>query len=270
MRPVIRPVLASTILTIVSLIGGLIGSGQVQSPGGQKAPRERALEATEIAEARQRLAELGYWIDPAADLRHESFRHALIAFQKVEGRPRTGRLTIAELEALRNGKAPTALEAGELHVEVDLQRQILLVVESGGKAGRILPISSGSNKCFTEGGRTRRAVTPLGRFKVIRKIDGWRKSPLGRLYYPLYFHNGTAIHGNPAVPTFPASHGCIRVPMFAAVEFSKLIPIGTPVLIHHPDPGPAPGPCPKPASPPPSVAPVNPSPVSTGSPPGSG
>ena len=32
----------------------------------------------------------------------------------------------------------------------------------------------------------------------------------------MYFVGGYAIHGNPSVPSFPASHGCVRVPMWAA------------------------------------------------------
>lgn len=49
---------------------------------------------------------------------------------------------------------------------------------------------------------------------------------------PNYFFDGVAIHGNPAVPQEPKSHGCIRIPMFAAKEFSELAPVGMPVVIH--------------------------------------
>ena len=72
-----------------------------------------------------------------------------------------------------------------------------------------------------------------------RKIAGWRKSPLGLLYYPNYFH-GIAIHGNPAVPTFPASHICIRIPMFASKEFSVMAKAGMIVLVHDGTPLPPP------------------------------
>lgn len=219
-----------------------------QGNSGQSTVRLPAFE--EIRESRALLGKLGFWIEPVPvpkdGPRDESLRHALIAFQKVEGRPRTGQLTMTELEALRNAKTPRPLEAGPVHIEVDLYRQILMLIDAGGNVIRILPISTGSGKCFTEGGRTRRAITPIGRFKVIRKIKGWRKSPLGTLYYPLYFYKGTAMHGNPAVPPFPASHGCIRLPMFAAVEFSKLVPEGMPLVIYdsNPNPAPPPAPCP--------------------------
>jgi lipoprotein-anchoring transpeptidase ErfK/SrfK len=108
----------------------------------------------------------------------------------------------------------------------------LFAVDCCGAILRILPISTGSGQDFTEGGRTRRAITPTGRFSIIRKTEGWRKSPLGLLYYPNYIYNGYAIHGNPWVPVKPASHGCIRIPMFAAKEFFEMATIGMPVLVY--------------------------------------
>ena len=186
----------------------------------------------EVAEAREQLGQLGYWIDLDAKGADASLRHALIAFQKIEGRRRTGVLTTQELVALRTAKRPQAREWGFAHIEVDLPRQVLLVVDCCGAILRILPISSGSGEWFTEGGRTRQAITPVGRFKVTHKINGWRKSPLGLLYYPNYLHDGIAIHGNPAVPAFPASHGCIRIPMFAAQEFSEMAKVGMEVIVY--------------------------------------
>lgn len=206
------------------------------------APARPLMSDEEIGEARRRLAELGYWLDPQAEGLDASLRHALTAFQKVEGRSRTGLLTPEELQAIRVAHRPTPLEPGFPHIEIDLCRQALFLVGPGEASLRILPVSTGSGKCFTEGGVTRRAVTPMGRFTIRRKIAGWRKSPLGLLYYPNYIHGGVAIHGNPSVPTQPASHGCIRIPMFAAKEFSELATVGMVVLIY--DSGSVPPPTP--------------------------
>jgi N-acetylmuramoyl-L-alanine amidase len=196
----------------------------------------------EINEARQLLGALGFWVNfaeatAAGDNKQNqkfdaSLRHALIAFQKLADRPRVGKLTPDELAALRAAKHVEALESGYAHLEIDLAHQVLLIIDGCGAALRILPISSGSGDWFTEGGRTRRAVTPTGRFAVQRKIAGWRKSALGLLYYPNYIYGGIAIHGNPSVPTQPASHGCIRIPMFASQAFADLAVIGLPVLVH--------------------------------------
>jgi hypothetical protein len=194
----------------------------------------------EIGEARELLGLLGYWVDLEKRGLDPSLYHALVAFQKIEGRPLTGKLTREELDVLREARRPRPLEWGYAHIEVDLPRQVLFVVDRCGAILRILPVSTGSGEWFTEGGRTRRAVTPTGRFAVTHKIAGWRKSPLGLLYYPNYIHDGIAIHGNPSVPTRPASHGCIRIPMFAAKEFSEMARVGLPVVVHDGTPPPAP------------------------------
>lgn len=187
-----------------------------------------------ISEAQQRLADIGYWIQGVDGKWGEASRHGLIAFQKVEGRPRTGKLTIAELQGLRTATRPSPRENGSAHVEVDLNRQVLFMVDGDGTVSRILPVSTGNGKLYTskEEGYTDLAVTPKGRFRVYNKLPGWRKSPLGLLYYPSYIVGGIAIHGNPAVPARPASHGCIRIPMFAAEEFSNMTPIGTQVIVY--------------------------------------
>ena len=81
-------------------------------------------------------------------------------------------------------------------------------------------------------GEIHRAHTPGGRFRVLRKIGGWRLSSLGLLYYPNYILNGIAIHGSPAMAVYPASHGCIRIPMFASKALSNLTPVGTEVIVY--------------------------------------
>ncbi len=176
--------------------------------------------------------EIGYWTGPVDGVFDDGSRHALIAFQKVEGRKRTGQLTSEELQALRSARRPAPLEGRYSHIEIDLNRQVLFIVDGSGKVTKILPVSSGNGKLFTSEGRTRRAITPRGRFAVLRKIEGWRKSPLGLLYYPLYIVGGVAVHGSLLVPAYPASHGCIRIPLFAAKEFSETTAIGTPVIVH--------------------------------------
>ena len=176
----------------------------------------------EAKQAASRLSEMGYG----------SGRSALIAFQKYEGRKATGQLTRAEFDAIMNASAPEARDAGYRHVEVDLARQVLLVTDDEGAVTKVLPVSSGSNKHYREKGMSGLAYTPRGRFKIYAKIAGWRKSPLGLLYYPNYFSDGLAIHGNSSVPDTPASHGCIRVPNSAAIDLYKRMPIGTIVLIY--------------------------------------
>ena len=223
---------AMIFLAVGSAFGFAAGDWQTGAVHQNKPAAKQRLTEQEITEARQLLDALGYWLEAEATGLDASLRHALIAFQKIEGRPKTGVLTVAELESLRSAQRPKPMEQGFLHIEVDLARQVLFVVELGEAPLKVLPISSGSGELFTEGGVTRRAITPTGRFKVQRKIEGWRKSPLGLLHYPSYIYDGIAIHGNPSVPATPASHGCIRIPMFASKKFSELAAIGTVVIVY--------------------------------------
>ncbi|HKG23488.1 MAG TPA: L,D-transpeptidase family protein [Blastocatellia bacterium] len=180
----------------------------------------------------QALSDLGYWTGPVDGKWDEDSRHALIAFQKVELRKITGRPSDKELRVLSSAARPEAREGGEAHIEIDLRRQVLFMVNGSGQVSKVLPISTGSGEEFTSEGWTRSAITPRGRFRVSRKIEGWRESPLGMIYYPVYFLGGIAIHGYPSVPTRPASHGCVRIPMFAAKEFNEMVAEGTRVIIH--------------------------------------
>jgi len=186
----------------------------------------------DVREAEQLLHDLGYWAGPVDGRMDELSRHALIAFQKVEGRERTGRLTRDELDALRAARRPQPRDKSYAHIEIDIERQVLFVVGDGGEVAKVLPVSTGNGEEFTNEGWTRRAITPTGRFKVHNKIKGWRKSPLGMIYYPVYFLSGIAIHGYSSVPVKAASHGCVRIPLAAAKEFYEEIPEGMFVIVH--------------------------------------
>jgi peptidoglycan hydrolase-like protein with peptidoglycan-binding domain len=207
------------------------GSGEAFARKGSKAAAAE-LSSEERLEAEQRLWDLGYWAGFVDGKFDSNSRHALIAFQKVEGRARTGKLTLEELVALRNARRPIAMHGQYAHVEIDLSRQVLFVVDETGMVMRVLPVSTGNGELYMDHGQVHRARTPTGTFKVLRKLKGWRLSTLGLLYYPNYIHNGIAIHGSPSIPTRPASHGCIRIPMFAAKELSSLLPVGTEVEVY--------------------------------------
>jgi peptidoglycan hydrolase-like protein with peptidoglycan-binding domain len=215
--------LVTTCLILVSTAS--IVSAQ-QSP-----KRYISLTRAQTKEAERQLSDMGYWTGAVDGLFDPATRSALIAFQKWEGRPVTGRPTLNELEAIRTSSYPKARELGYEHVEVDVDRQVLLIVNDAGGV-KVLPVSTGSGKPFIEEGETSVAYTPRGRFIVYDKTAGWEKGALGSMYYSNYISGGVAIHGSPNVPIQPASHGCIRIPMFAAREMSKLLRLGTIVLVY--------------------------------------
>jgi len=201
-------------------------------PASGKTRKQRSLTRAELKQAEARLKEMGYGPGRVDGVIDGETRRALIVFQKWESRKLTGALNRGEFDAIMNAAAPEARDAGYRHVEVDLDRQVLVLTDDDGAIAKILPVSTGSNKQYNEKGMRGLAYTPTGRFRIYAKIAGWRKSPLGLLYYPNYFSDGLAIHGNPEVPHSPQSHGCVRIPMWAAVEMSKALPVGTILLIY--------------------------------------
>jgi L,D-transpeptidase-like protein/PKD domain-containing protein/putative peptidoglycan binding protein len=132
---------------------------------------------------------------------------SIYAFQKVQGLPRTGVADAATWRALGRPRIPHARYPSPAdHLEVDKAHQVLYVVRGGGIA-LIVPVSTAGIPGY---------FTPEGRFGIYRKVVGFDASPLGTLFDPMYFTGGYAVHGNPSVPPYPASHGCVRVPMWIA------------------------------------------------------
>jgi peptidoglycan hydrolase-like protein with peptidoglycan-binding domain len=191
---------------------------------GSRGPRTLALQ--------QRLAELRY--DPGAvDGDFGSLtRMAVWAFQKVNGLPADGKVGLATQAALDAGAAPAALvpNGGADRVEIDLGRQVLFLYDNG-RLALITHLSSGTGESYCDNGVCGVAVTPTGDYTVYRRVDGWRHAPLGELYNPLYFNGGIAVHGSPSVPNYPASHGCVRVPMHIAEYLPGLVANGEPVYV---------------------------------------
>lgn len=177
----------------------------------------------DVSALQGRLAELGYWVGHVDGRFGDSTEHAVIALQKTAGLARDGVVGPATRGALDTGSWPPARSHTGLVVEIDLDRQLLLIVREG-LVELVLDTSTGS----------RPATTPVGHWQVTREIDGLRQSELGLLYRPKYFYGGVAIHGYPSVPPYPASHGCVRLtyPAMDHVWATGLMSIGTPVWVY--------------------------------------
>jgi hypothetical protein len=174
-----------------------------------------------VRELEQRLAALHYALLGVDASLGQDTVDALYAFQKVQGLPRTGRADAAVWNALGHPREPVPHGGGN-RVEVDKEHQVLYVVR-GGALSLIVPVSTAGLP-----GK----YTPAGSFSVYRKVNGFDPSPLGVLYDPLYFTGGYAIHGNPSVPPYPASHGCVRVPMWVAARLFATVPYGETVDVY--------------------------------------
>jgi L,D-transpeptidase-like protein/sporulation and spore germination protein/putative peptidoglycan binding protein len=169
-----------------------------------------------------RLATLGY-LAPADVTGSDDYLtdQALLAFQGWEDLDRTGTVTgqtqLALFTATR--PKPAARRPGK-RLEIYRDRGVLLMVENG-EVVRAVHTSTGSF------GRT-----PAGDFHVyVKSIYSWSVPFHVWMPYAAYFHGGIATHQSPDVPSYPASHGCVRLPEGEAQRVYGFVDVGTPVSV---------------------------------------
>lgn len=219
--------IAKSFLVLIVGASSLIGAISTDANPKGHVTNERLLKIERL------LSDLGYWIVKVDGVADDSTRQAILAFQKVESLKRTGSVSQSLFESLQYATRPTArFNPGRPHVEIDISRQVLFLVNQDGTVARILPVSTGNDRPYVEKGKRQVAHTPRGPFKIQRQIKGVRHAPLGTLYYPNYFTEGVAIHGSGSVPATPASHGCVRIPRFAEKAFSALVWVGMEVFVY--------------------------------------
>ena len=168
----------------------------------------------------RRLVELHYHlvgVDQAFDYRTAD---AVMAFRKVQGMARTTSVDGAVWRALGSPRlfVPRNHDHG-FHIEVDQTRQVLATVQDG-QVVAMIHVSTGKTSTPTHDGS----------FHVSSKLAGFSSKGL---YYPSFFDGERAIHGWTDVPTYAASHGCVRVPYWVAQWIFALDPVGTPVIVYH-------------------------------------
>jgi hypothetical protein len=177
----------------------------------------------QVLALQQRLVDLGFWLGTPDSGYGSLTVHAVTAFQKSAGLARDGIAGEATLAAMAKATRIRPRSTGGSRIEVDLKRQLLLVVADG-RTKWVMDTSTGKVA----------GTTPLGHHRVYRQIDGYHRAPLGVLYRPKYIHEGVAVHGFSSVPPYPASHGCIRVTN-ATMDWlwsSGAMPIGTDVWVY--------------------------------------
>jgi peptidoglycan hydrolase-like protein with peptidoglycan-binding domain len=175
---------------------------------GSHGPSVRVLE--------QRLAAMHYALRNTDGVYGDDTMEAVLAFQKVHGLARTGRVDRSLWPRILHGSTPPARDPHGNHVEVDKTRQVLFEVRDG-KVVLVVHVSTGAT-----------GNTPVGTWHVYRRVTGFDWV----LYYPTYFLRGFAIHGYPDVPAYPASHGCVRVPMWIAQRLYAMDAYGDTVIVY--------------------------------------
>ena len=203
---------------------------------------------TKVGDLQQRLKDLAFDPGPIDGFFGDRTVSAVWAFERlvmgVSQANSTGLVTPSMWERMHQQVEITARRRpGGTHVEVYLPEQVA-VVFTDAVPRLITHVSTGSGEQWCQEvtidnddgtqsvkGRCGISITPGGVFRFDRKIDGWRNAALGRLYKPIYFNYGIAIHGATSVPNRPASRGCVRIPMHIAEYFPDLVSIGDTVLV---------------------------------------
>jgi peptidoglycan hydrolase-like protein with peptidoglycan-binding domain len=163
---------------------------------------------------------------PLTGVFDEGTGQALIAYRKMTGLERVayaGR-EVFRLLARREGGFPVRYPRDGRHVEADLTKQVLAEIEPGGRVYKIYTTSSGKPS----------TPTVIGRFQVYEKSFGENSEGMVDANY---FIRGYAIHGYAEVPTYAASHGCLRVPIPDAPAIYAWVRTGTPVDVYDEDGG---------------------------------
>jgi lipoprotein-anchoring transpeptidase ErfK/SrfK len=151
----------------------------------------------------------------------EATGQALVAYRKMTGLqriPYAGK-QVFELLARRVGSFHVRYPRDGRHVEADLAKQVLAEIDAGGRVRKIYTTSSGKPS----------TPTVLGRFQVYEKTPGENSEGM---VDSNYFIRGYAIHGYAEVPTYAASHGCLRVPVPDAPAIYAWVTVGTPVDVY--------------------------------------
>jgi lipoprotein-anchoring transpeptidase ErfK/SrfK len=145
---------------------------------------------------------------------------AVMAWRKVTGMARTYSVSEGVVRGVLKGRGRFKVKYPRdgHHVEADLSRQVLVLIDRG-KVKRIYHMSSGKPS----------TPTVLGHFRVYRKSPGTNSHGM---VHSSYFIGGYAIHGYFDVPPFAASHGCLRVPIPSAWSIYSWVRMGDVVDVY--------------------------------------
>ncbi|HEV7523669.1 MAG TPA: L,D-transpeptidase family protein [Acidimicrobiia bacterium] len=179
-----------------------------------------------------RMKELHFDPGHVDDYFDQDTRYAVETVQKYFGLPRTGTIDSGvDLALTHFHYMPAQPDSEADRVEIDLDKQVLTLFKNW-QPQLLTTTSTGSGEHFCGGvDGCQYAITPTGHFHFYDLIRGWQKGKLGTMWNPYYFNGSDAVHGLASVPTYPASHGCARIPMHIADYFYSLVHQGESVFV---------------------------------------
>ncbi len=145
---------------------------------------------------------------------------AVLAFRKANGMGRNGYAGKRVFSLVMRGRGAFRVRypAAGRHVEFDWSRQLLALIDRG-RPRRVYHASSGKPS----------TPTVFGTFRFYRKEPGTNSHGM---VHSNYFIGGYAIHGYRSVPSYAASHGCIRVPIPNAADIDRQISLGETIFVY--------------------------------------
>lgn len=166
------------------------------------------------------LHSLGYAV-PRTGFYDGGTSRAVLAFRKTNGMGRDGFATRGVYSAVlrRKGAFKARFPKAGRHVEFDWSRQVLALFDKKGRVSRTYHASSGKPS----------TPTVFGRFRFYRRDLGTNAKGM---VDAAYFIGGYAIHGYASVPNYPASHGCIRVPVPNARQIRDAVSLGEQIFVY--------------------------------------
>jgi len=163
-----------------------------------------------------------HFVVPLNGVFDEATGRAVIAFRKTTGLARVPFTNTSVFKRLQEGGGVFHVRypGDGRHVEGDLSKQVLAEIEPGGHVRALYTMSSGKPS----------TPTVIGRFHVYSKTPGTNSEGM---VDSNYFIRGYAIHGYHEVPTYAASHGCLRVPIPNASAIYSWVREGMPVDVYN-------------------------------------
>jgi hypothetical protein len=168
----------------------------------------------------QLLSHEGYYT-PHNGAYDSGLQRAVLAFRKVNRMARTYDATPGIFKTLAGGHGGFNLRhpgAGR-HVEVDISRQVMALANHR-KAQYVFHVSTGAPA----------TPTITGHYHFYSRQPGYNSHGM---YYSTYWHGGYAVHGYASVPTYNASHGCVRTPIPNAVFIYNWIQLGESIYTYY-------------------------------------
>jgi L,D-transpeptidase catalytic domain len=161
----------------------------------------------------------GYHVAGLPKRKNWATKLAILAFRKVNGMARNTRFSKKIFKKLLQGRGGFKPQHRRgRHVEVDISRQVMSLI-AGGEAQHTFHVSTGAPS----------TPTIRGKFRFYARQPGYNAS---HMYYSVYFRGGYATHGYDPVPTYPASHGCVRNPIPYSRFIYGWVRLGMPIYVY--------------------------------------